>query len=62
MLTGWKTFIFAIALAVFGALEQFDFTQFLNEDNAGLVATIIGIVVMILRAITTSPIFKKSEE
>lgn len=58
MLTGWKTFIVALAISVFGALEAFDFTQFLNADTAGYVTTGIGIVMFILRALTSTPLFK----
>lgn len=59
MLQGFKTFAFALALIIFGALETFDFTQFLNAETAGIVTTIIGGVVMILRYLTKSPLFKK---
>lgn len=61
MINGWKTFVFGLALAIFGALEQFDFTQYLDADNAGTVTGIIGFVVIVLRAVTNSPIFKKAE-
>lgn len=59
MLQGYKTFIFSLVLVIFGALETFDFTQFLNAETAGVVTSIIGGVVMILRYITKTPLFNK---
>ncbi len=58
MLSGWKTLIFAVLTAIFGALEVFDFTQFLNEENAGYVTSAIGVVIFILRTITKTPMLK----
>ena len=58
MLKGWKTFIVALAVAVFGALESFDFTQFLDQDIAGYVVTGIGVVMFVLRALTSTPALK----
>ena len=58
MLTGFKTFAVALALAVFGALESFDFTQFLDADNAGYVTTGIAVLMMVLRSITKTAPFK----
>lgn len=57
MLKGWKTFLVALGLAVFGALESFDFTEFLTEENAGYVTTGVGILVFVLRALTSTPLF-----
>lgn len=59
MLTGFKTFAFAIALAIFGALETFDFTNFLDANNAGIVTTVIGAIVMLLRYVTKTSMFNK---
>lgn len=58
MLNGYKTFVAALAITIFGALEAFDFTQFLNADTAGYVTTGLGIVMFILRALTSTPLFK----
>jgi len=58
MLNGWKTFVVALFIAIFGALESFDFTQFLDADIAGYVVSGIGVVMFILRAITSTPAFK----
>lgn len=58
MLTGWKTFLVAIATAIFGALEALDFTQFLTEDNAGYATLGISLVMMVLRSVTKTAAFK----
>jgi len=58
MLKGWKTLTVALAITVFGALEAFDFTAFLTADIAGYVTTGIGIVMFVLRALTTTPLLK----
>ncbi len=58
-MTGFKTFIIALLIAIFGALEVFDFTTFLTVDNAGYVTAGIGIVMFILRALTKTPMFQK---
>lgn len=55
---GLKTMIIAIALAVFGALEAFDFTAYLDATNAGYAVTGVGFVMGLLRLITTTPIGK----
>lgn len=59
MLKGFKTFIVALLLAIFGALESFDFTQFLNEEVSGYVVLGVSVIMMVLRAITGTPIFSK---
>lgn len=58
-MTGYKTIIFALLLTVFGALETFDFTSFLSAENAGIVTTLIGGAVAVLRYVTKNPIFNK---
>lgn len=58
-MTGYKTIIFALLLTIFGALETFDFTSFLSAENAGIVTTLIGGAVAVLRYVTKSPVFKK---
>ena len=58
-MNGYKTIIFALALTVFGALETFDFTSFLSAENAGIVTTLIGGAVAVLRYVTNSSIFNK---
>ena len=54
MLKGKKTFLVAVLLAIFGGLESFNFTNFLTEDIAGYVTTGIAVIMMVLRAMTTT--------
>lgn len=58
MVAGWKTFLTAVAIAIFGALESLDYTQFLNADNAGYATLGLSVIMMILRGITKTPVFK----
>lgn len=57
-MTGLKTFLFGLAVTIFGALEGFDFTAYLGSEKAGYVTGVIGVIIMILRYLTTTPIFK----
>jgi uncharacterized membrane protein len=56
-----KTIWFAIFLAVAGILEQSQavITQFVGQQNTGLVMLVISIVVAILRIVTTQPLNAK---
>ena len=56
MLAGYKTLIFNLALAIFGVLQSFNWVDVLGSTKAGYVVTGIGIIGMILRAVTTTPI------
>lgn len=59
MLTGYKTAIVAALIAVFGALQGLDWLNLIsNPQIAGWVATAIGVVMFVLRAMTTTPIGK----
>jgi len=53
---GYKTLLFAIILAIAGALEQFNWIDIFPEQWTGLVVVIVGIIVGWLRKITTTPI------
>jgi hypothetical protein len=58
MLSGYKTFLTALAITIFGALEALDFTQFLNAETAGIVTTVIGVIMAALRFVTKTPPLK----
>lgn len=58
MIKGWKTALFGLLLTIFGALEAYDFTQLLDADNAGIAASVVGVIVLILRALTSTPMGK----
>jgi hypothetical protein len=53
---GYKTLLFAVILAIAGALEQFDWLQIVPEQWNGLVLVIVGLIVGWLRKLTTTPI------
>lgn len=59
---GKRTILFGIAVTILGALqgvEAVDWIELLGEQTAGLVVSGIGIGVMILRALTTTPLIPK---
>jgi len=55
---GWKTLLFAILVAIMGALEQFDFSQIFTGENGGLWLGVVGIIIGVLRKFTNSPMLK----
>lgn len=64
---GYKTYIAAVLVAVFGVLAQTDWISVLNNPTAGLVAIGSAILFAILRAITHGPavvqiVVKKPED
>lgn len=59
MLTGWKTIIVGVAVAVFGFLESVDFTNVLSAETAPIVTTVIGGVMVVLRFLTNTPAIKQ---
>lgn len=57
---GYKTLIVGSVIAVLGFLQAFDFTTIIsNPQTAGYITGGIGIVMMILRKMTTTPIGTK---
>ena len=58
---GFKTAIVSLALVVLGALQGFDWATLISDpQTAGWVVSAIGVVMMVLRAITDSPMFKST--
>lgn len=60
---GKRTIIFGIIVAVLGALQgvqAVDWIALLGEQAAGLVLSGIGIGIMVLRALTSTPLLSKS--
>ncbi len=55
---GWKTVGFAVLLGVTTTLSDAGMQQFV-ADNLPWVGSGLGAVIMALRALTSSPIFKK---
>lgn len=58
MLRGYKTVIFAALLGVITMFSNADMQAFISM-NVQWLGPLIGVLVMVLRALTVSPIFKK---
>lgn len=56
MLTGWRTVIVGAALAVAGFLQTFDWATIIPAAWAGPVIGIIGVVMVVLRGLTSTPV------
>lgn len=60
MMTGWKTFLLGLIVALAGApleyIANFDWTK---TGASPFIVSAIGVAVMVLRYVTTTPIFKK---
>lgn len=59
-MTGYRTFVAAALVAVFGALATTDWITVLNNPRAGLVAIGSAVLMAVMRAITTTPPGKSS--
>lgn len=59
MFTGYKTYIAAGLLAMFGVLASTDWVSFLNDPKAGAVALGSAVLMAVLRTVTTTPPGKK---
>jgi hypothetical protein len=72
-MTGWKTVVFGIAVILLGGLQQFSealkncavdtasHTTVCQMGLPGWAISVIGMVIVVLRAFTTSPIGEKKE-
>lgn len=58
MLNGWKTYIAALVPIVFGVLQMTDWNAFLANPKAGIVALGSGILMAVMRWITTQTTIK----
>ncbi len=52
---GYRTYIAAALMAVFGLLAMYDWNTFLDDPKAGAVALVSAVVMAVLRSITTTP-------
>lgn len=60
MLTGWKTLIFSVGVALFGVAQAADWTHIIsNPQTAGYVVTGIGVLAGVLRMFTSTPVGSK---
>ena len=59
MLTGWKTIIASGLATLFGALAVVDWNPLIQNEGAGWTAVALGVVMAVLRAVTTTPVGAK---
>lgn len=58
MLTGYKTVIVAVLVAIIGALQGLDWVNLMpaGSQAVGWVTTALGVIMFVLRAVTTTPL------
>jgi hypothetical protein len=54
-MTGYRTYIAAALVAIFGALTATDWIAVLDDPKAGAVAVAAAVLMALMRAITTTP-------
>lgn len=54
-LTGFRTYIVAFLVALFGVLAVTDWNVFLDNPGAGIVAIVSAVLMAFLRSVTTTP-------
>lgn len=54
-MTGYRTYIAAALVAGFGVLQMTDWNAFLANPKAGLIALGSGILMAVLRSVTSTP-------
>ncbi|WP_363346129.1 hypothetical protein [Methylocystis echinoides] len=54
-MTGYRTYLAAALVAIFGALASTDWIAFLNDPKAGAVAIASAILMALMRTLTTTP-------
>lgn len=57
---GWKTIIFGGLIALLGFLQSVDFTTVVTTANAGYITAGIGVAIMVLRTLTSTPVGKST--
>lgn len=55
MLKGYRTYIVAALLAMFGALAAVDWNAFLDNPQAGWSVVITSVIFAVMRSLTTTP-------
>ncbi|WP_442754720.1 hypothetical protein ACNHKD_17275 [Methylocystis sp. JAN1] len=54
-MTGYRTYLAAALVAIFGVLASTDWFAFLDDPKAGAVALVSAILMAVMRAVTTTP-------
>lgn len=58
MLNGWKTYITSLVPIIFGVLQMTDWNAFLANPKAGIVALGSGILMAVMRYVTSQTTIK----
>lgn len=53
--TGYRTYIVALLMAVFGVLALADWNAIIDNPQAGVVSIVAAVIMAALRSITTTP-------
>ena len=56
---GWKTLAASLAIAVMGVLQTTDWTTVVPADKVGPVMVGIGVLMALLRVVTSGPVGRK---
>jgi hypothetical protein len=54
-MTGYRTYLAAALMAIFGALASTDWVAFINDPKAGAIAVGSATLMALMRAVTTTP-------
>jgi hypothetical protein len=60
MMNGYKTYLVAILMAVFGVLAQADWTKFFDDPKTGWAVIASAVIMAIMRAITQATTVKQA--
>lgn len=55
MLVGYRTYLVAVLMAVFGALAVVDWNAVLADPKAGWTLVASAVIMAVMRAVTTTP-------
>lgn len=55
MLQGYRTYLAAALMAIFSGLAMYDWNIFMADPKAGALGLFVSIVMMVMRALTTTP-------
>lgn len=60
MMNGYKTYLVAALIAIFGVLEHTDWNTFIDDPKAGSVAIASALLMALMRAITQATTVKQA--
>lgn len=52
---GFRSYVVAALIAVFGALQMTDWNSFFNDPKAGIIALGSALLMAVMRSLTTTP-------